>query len=63
MLQLDEAEKNVVQEFLSLLDEQKVSSKFLALSDRIHRTVEGIIAVPVLLNGVLPSLSLALDGS
>ena len=60
LLQLDEVEKGVVQDFLSLLDEQKFPTKILVLSNRIHRTVEGIIVVPVSLNGVLPSLSLAL---
>jgi hypothetical protein len=51
LLQLDEVEKGVVHDFLSLLDEQKFSTKILVLSNRIHRTVEGIIVVPVSLNG------------
>ena len=60
LLQLDEAEQGVVNEFMSLLEEQTFSLEIQVLSNRIHRTVEGIIVVPVSIKEVVPSLSLAL---
>jgi len=45
---------------MSILEEQTVSSKMLVLSNRVQRTVGGIIEVPVPLKGTLPALSAAL---
>ena len=60
VVKLDDAEKAGLNEFLSILDEQNFSPKPLLLSDRIHRTLEGQIVVPVSIKGMAPSLSLAL---
>lgn len=60
VVKLDDAEKAGLNEFLSILDEQQFSPKPLLLSDRIHRTLEGQIVVPVSIKGMAPSLSLAL---
>ncbi|MDH4194166.1 MAG: hypothetical protein OEY80_03980 [Nitrospirota bacterium] len=60
VVKLDDAEKAGLNEFLSILDEQPFAPKPLLLSDRIHRTVEGQIVVPVSIKGMAPSLSLAL---
>jgi len=60
VVKLDDAEKAALNEFLSILDEQRVAPKPLLLSDRIHRTLEGQIVVPVSIKGMTPSLSLAL---
>jgi hypothetical protein len=57
---LDDAETAAVKEFLTILDEQRYEPKPLLLPKRIHRTVEGQIVVPVLIEGRTPSLSLAL---
>lgn len=57
---LDDAENAAVHEFLTILDEQRYEPKPLPLPKRIHRTVEGQIVVPVSVEGVTPSLSLAL---
>lgn len=57
---LDDAEIAAVNEFLTILDEQRFESKPLPLPKRIHRTVEGQIVIPVSVDGLAPSLSLAL---
>jgi len=58
--ELDAAENAAVNEFVAILGEQQFEPKPLLLSNRIHRTVEGTIVVPVSLKGKAPSLSLAL---
>lgn len=58
--ELDDVENAAVNEFLTILDEQRVEPKPLLLSKRIHWTVEGQIVVPVSVEGMAPSLSLAL---
>jgi hypothetical protein len=60
VVKLDDAENAAVNEFLTILDEQRFAPKPLLLSNRIHRTLEGQIVVPVSLKGMAPSLSLAL---
>ncbi len=60
MVNLDDAENAAVNEFLTILDEQRFEPKPLLLSKRIHRTVEGQIVVPVSVKGMAPSLSLAI---
>jgi hypothetical protein len=57
---LDEVEIAAVNGFLTILGEQRLEPKPLLLSERIHRTVEGQIVVPVSVKGMAPSLSLAL---
>ena len=57
---LDDAENAAVNEFVTILDEQQFEPKPLLLPNRIHRTLEGQIVVPVSLKGKAPSLSLAL---
>jgi len=59
-LKLDEVENAAVHEFLTILDEQRFAPKPLLIPNRIHRTLEGQIVVPVSLKGMAPSLSLAL---
>lgn len=58
--ELDAAENTAVNEFVAILNEQQFEPKPLLLSNRIHRTLEGTIVVPVSLKGKAPSLSLAL---
>jgi len=58
--ELDAAENAAVNEFVSILDEQEFEPKPVLLSQRIHRTLEGTIVVPISLKRKVPSLSLAL---
>jgi len=60
VVKLDDAENAALNEFLTILDEQRFAPKPLLLSDRIHRMLEGQIVVPVSVKGMAPSLSLAL---
>lgn len=59
-LRLDDVEASALTEFLRILGEQEFSPKPAVLEDRIHRTVEGHIVVPVALPGSKSSLSMAL---
>jgi hypothetical protein len=59
-LELDCTENAAVNEFVAILDEQQFQPKPLLLPERIHRTLEGTIVIPVSLKGKAPSLSLAL---
>lgn len=59
-MKLDEVEKGAVTEFVNVIDAQGFSPPPLVLADRIHRTREGHIIVPVSVKGRHPSHSLAL---
>lgn len=59
-IELDAAEDEAVNEFVTVLEEQQFQPKPLLLRNRIHRTLEGTIVIPVSLKGKAPSLSLAL---
>lgn len=59
-LGLDAAENAAVNEFVAVLEEEQFEPKPLLLRNRIHRTLEGTIVIPVSLKGKAPSLSLAL---
>ena len=59
-LDLDEAEKGAVKEFVKIIEAQRFSSPLIVLNGRMRRMMDGTLIVPISLAGKTPSLSLAL---
>lgn len=60
MIELDESEQLALGEFLHILEEQKFDPKPTVLINRIYRTSDSQIIVPLSIKGQSPSLHIAL---
>ena len=60
MVELDEAEQAALPEFLYIFDEQHFDPKPTVLTNRIHRSSDGQIIIPVAVQGESPSFTMAL---
>lgn len=59
-MELDGSEQLAFETFLHLFEEQHFHSKPTVLTNRIHRTLDGQIIVPISLEAETPSLDIAL---
>lgn len=60
MIDLDQQEQVALKEFLLLLEEQSFHPQLTMLQNRMFRTADGQIIIPVLVRGTTPLVSLAL---